>query len=106
MRFFSNKIALALLTLLILIVLIPLIMLLLLAGRNNKRQPSMPASHLGTSQTLEEAAFWLVSSYNVSVCSSASSRANAPSTLRWRYLHDRIDSQAYGIVRMNEDEEW
>jgi hypothetical protein len=79
MRFFSNKMALALLALLILIVLIPLIMFLILARQNDKRQPPMPASHPGTNQTPEEAAFWLVSSHNVSVCSSSvSSRANAP----------------------------
>lgn len=79
MRFFSNKIALALLALLILIVLIPLIMFLILARQNDKRQPPMPTSHPGTNQTPEEAVFWLVSSHNVSVCSSsASSRANIP----------------------------
>ena len=78
MRFFSNKMALALLALLILIVLIPLIMFLILAGRNNKRQPPMPTSHPGTNQTLEGAASWPVSSHHVSVCSSESSSANVP----------------------------
>ncbi len=79
MRFFSNKIALALLALLILIVLIPLIMFLILAGRNNKMQPLIPTSYPATNQTLEEVASWPVSSHNVFVwSSSASSGATVP----------------------------
>ncbi len=71
MRFFSNKVALALLALLILIVLIPLIMFLILAGKHTKMQRPMPASHPATSQALEEAASWPVGSHNVFVGSSS-----------------------------------
>ena len=71
MRFFSNKVALALLALLILIVLIPLIMFLILAGRNNKRQPLIPTSHFATTQALEGSGSWPVSSHNVLVGSSS-----------------------------------
>jgi hypothetical protein len=41
----------------------------------------MPASHLGTSQTLEEVAFWLVIGHNVFVCSSEFSSATVPDFL-------------------------
>ena len=80
MKPLKNKVVLVFLGLLILIVLIPLIMFLILARQNDKRQPPMPTSHPGTNQTLEGAAFWLVISHNVSMCSSSeSSSANATS---------------------------